>query len=322
MNTISKWLTALALLSGPVVANAALTSVDGGLGVYDSTNNATWTSDANLFLTQADNYSGGADAFVAAIIANSGGVIHDTPNTYDPSGTYTLSASDFVTAYTNGPNGTFYAGTMTWWGAQAWVNYLNATNYGGSKQWSLPATYLNQNPGGYPPPQSSSQMAQLFYGGLGQVVSSSITTTHNGNYSLFSNVQQYVYWSDTEDPSPYLAWAFNTTQGAQFNYVKTAYGNALAVAPGQVNSPAALLAALLTEVTGVGPGTSLADKVKFAQTYYAVPDIQATCAVLTGFVNEVQAQDGKKIGQQLDAKLIADAQAIEAAIGCGSPPPD
>jgi hypothetical protein len=69
-------------------------------------------------------------------------------------------------------------------------------------------------------------------------------------------------------------------------------------------------------VTGVGPGSSLADKVALAETYYAVPDIQATCAVLTGFINEVQAQAGKKINPQLDAKLITDAQAIEAAIGC------
>jgi hypothetical protein len=76
------------------------------------------------------------------------------------------------------------------------------------------------------------------------------------------------------------------------------------------------LAALLTEVTGVGPGTSLADKVTAVQAYYAASDTQATCATLTAFVNEVQAQDGKKIGQTLDAKLIADADAIKAAIGC------
>lgn len=80
--------------------------------------------------------------------------------------------------------------------------------------------------------------------------------------------------------------------------------------------PAEALVALLKEVTGVGPGTSLADKVTMAQTYYAVPDIQTTCAVLTGFVNEVNAQAGKKISQQLDTKLITDAQSIEAAIGC------
>lgn len=76
------------------------------------------------------------------------------------------------------------------------------------------------------------------------------------------------------------------------------------------------LTTLLKEVTGVGPGRSLADHVTLAQTDYAVPDIQSTCAVLTGFVNEVQAQAGKKIAQPLDMTLLADAQAIEAAIGC------
>lgn len=76
------------------------------------------------------------------------------------------------------------------------------------------------------------------------------------------------------------------------------------------------LAALLKEVTSVGSGTSLADKVKSAQAYLAFPDTQATCAMLTGFVKEVQAQDGKKIAQKLGAQLIANADAIEAAIDC------
>ncbi len=76
------------------------------------------------------------------------------------------------------------------------------------------------------------------------------------------------------------------------------------------------LAALLTEVTGVGPGKSLANKVALAQTYYAAKDLQATCTVLTGFVNEVKAQAGKKIAPTLDAKLIADANAIETAVHC------
>jgi hypothetical protein len=76
------------------------------------------------------------------------------------------------------------------------------------------------------------------------------------------------------------------------------------------------LAALLTEVTGVGPGKSLENKVALAQMDYAAKDVQATCAMLTAFVNEVHAQAGRKISPQLDAKLIADAQAIEAAIGC------
>jgi hypothetical protein len=88
----------------------------------------------------------------------------------------------------------------------------------------------------------------------------------------------------------------------------------LTVAP--AHTAAALLAALRTEVMGVGPGKSLANKVTAAQTYYTANDLQATCAMLTAFVNEVEAQAGKKIGQALDAKLIADALAIEAAIGC------
>jgi hypothetical protein len=78
----------------------------------------------------------------------------------------------------------------------------------------------------------------------------------------------------------------------------------------------ALLQQLLSDVAGVGPGTSLADKITLAQTYYAVPDIQATCAVLTGFINEVRAQRGKKLTREVADELTADAQAIRAAIGC------
>jgi hypothetical protein len=88
----------------------------------------------------------------------------------------------------------------------------------------------------------------------------------------------------------------------------------LTVAP--ATTPAALLAALRIEVMGVGPGKSLANKVAAAQAYYAASDTQATCAMLTGLVNEVRAQSGKKINQQLDAKIIADTQTIESAIGC------
>jgi hypothetical protein len=50
--------------------------------------------------------------------------------------------------------------------------------------------------------------------------------------------------------------------------------------------------------------------------YYAVPDIQTICAVLTNFVSEVQAQRGKKITATLADKLIVHAKAIMTAIGC------
>lgn len=84
----------------------------------------------------------------------------------------------------------------------------------------------------------------------------------------------------------------------------------------QTNSAAAQLSALLAEVTGVGPGHSLANKVALAQADYAIGDTAASCTVLSGFVAEVQAQSGKKISAPLHAKLIADAQSIEAQMGC------
>ena len=76
------------------------------------------------------------------------------------------------------------------------------------------------------------------------------------------------------------------------------------------------LAALLTEVTGVGPGKSLAAKVMAAQASYAASNTPATCAVLAALVNEVRAQNEKKIDHHLDAKIITDTQTIRTALGC------
>jgi hypothetical protein len=80
--------------------------------------------------------------------------------------------------------------------------------------------------------------------------------------------------------------------------------------------PATLLATLLTEATGVGPGDSLADKVERAQTDYAAGEVQRTCHVLAEFLHEVQRQDGRTIAPPLDANLTKQAQAIAATIGC------
>jgi hypothetical protein len=81
-------------------------------------------------------------------------------------------------------------------------------------------------------------------------------------------------------------------------------------------NPAALLELLRKSVIGLGPGRSLVNKVALAQTYYAVPDINATCAVLTGFVHEVSAQTGKKLTTEQAASATSDAQAVMSAISC------
>ena len=239
MKTYFIGLTAAVAVLLSTGAQADLVSTAGGLGVYDNVNNVTWTSDANLMLTQANSYSDGASAYVAAVIAASGGTINDMPNSYDTpsnSGTYTLSANDFITSGT-------YAGTMSWFGAKSWVNYLNATNYAGTNTWALPTMVDSDASLGYPngasgnPAQSSSQMAQLFYGGLGQVAGSSITTTHNSSYALFSQVQNYVYWSGAEYSAyPNVAWDFDTGHGYQSNDAKNYDYYALAVSPGQVSA--------------------------------------------------------------------------------------
>ena len=221
---------ALAALIGVVAglvgmtAQAALVSTAGGLGVYDNVNNVTWTSNANLFGTQ---YAATGGAVVSSIISNWTGSTH--PDGFE--GDHALSSADFASG-----------GVLTWLGANAWVKYLNSTNYAGSNTWALPTTVDNLSSQGYPdggagnPAQSSSQLAQLFYGGLGQVANSSITTTHNANYSLFSNVQPYAYWSGTEYSALSGGWHFETGYGSQNPGYKYPDLYALAVSPGQVSA--------------------------------------------------------------------------------------
>jgi len=77
-----------------------------------------------------------------------------------------------------------------------------------------------------------------------------------------------------------------------------------------------LLENLLAASIGVGPGTSLADKVALAQAAYASGDIAGTCSKLKAYINQVNAQTGKKIPAATAAALIAQANAIKAEIGC------
>ena len=214
MNT--KFLTTAAVLaiSLSTGAQASLVARTGGM-VYDTVNNITWAADANLFQTQAASNAN----LVSEIIAANGGVIHDTPNGYD-NGTYTLTTADFDTT----------TGRMTWWGAQAWANNLTL---GGVTGWSLPSTPIEDF--GYN--VTSSQMGDLFYNQLGVSAGSSIATSTNPNYNLFTNLQIYVYWSGSEyAPFPGGAWDFNTYNGDQGSiiYYKDHLLLAWAVRPGDV----------------------------------------------------------------------------------------
>ena len=213
MNT--KFLTTAAVLaiSLSTGAQASLVARTGGM-VYDTVNNITWAADANLFQTQAASNAN----LVSEIIAANGGVIHDTPNGYD-NGTYTLTTADFDTT----------TGRMTWWGAQAWANNLTL---GGVTGWSLPSTPIEDF--GYN--VTSSQMGDLFYNQLGVSAGSSIATSTNSNYNLFTNVQIFSYWSGSEyAPNPSSAWGVATDVGYQYhNLSKGDQLYAWAVRPGDV----------------------------------------------------------------------------------------
>jgi hypothetical protein len=233
MNTISKGLFILGLASGAMTANAAVSAVtaatDGSLLVYDSLNNATWPANTNLFASQ---YS---EATVQAIEKDAAGLKSLKG--------YTLSDTDFSSS-----------GTMTWYGALAWVNYLNVINYGGSSRWSLPKSITGQDIAGYPdgigadPSPSTSQMATLFYLELGQVAGISINTTNNGagGYDLFSNLQDAgysIYWGRTPDTYvgvPDYPWTFNINGGTQYGTYAGALFWAMPVTPEQVNSAPAV----------------------------------------------------------------------------------
>ena len=117
----------------------------------------------------------------------------------------------------------------------------------------------------------------------------------------------------------YFFGIVSDTLFSTFSIVNTAYSDGVAFDRMQfvpALDPADMLADLSAAVTGVGPGKSLSDKVALTQTYYAVPDVQATCAMLTDFNREVTAQRGKKIAAEFADELTADAQAIMGSIGC------
>ena len=193
--------------------------------VYDDVNNITWAADANLFKTQADSNPN----LVSEIIAANGGVIHDTPNALDTvpnSGIYTLTSADFDTS----------TGTMTWWGAQAWANNLSL---GGVTGWTLPTTTVQSV--GYN--QTDSQLGDLYYNQLGGVANTFITATHNANYNLFSNVQNYYVSSSSSELGSAYMWVFfigidsqgTPYQGFQDNWnLKSNLANAWAVHAGDV----------------------------------------------------------------------------------------
>lgn len=114
------------------------------------------------------------------------------------------------------------SGRMTWDNANSWVANLTINGIDG---WRLP-TQLNPDPScniqdsglSYGQGCTGSEMGDLFYNVLGGSESTSIHTSHNSNYYLFSNIQTN-YWTYVEHwfPTNRVVGSFNVSLGAQ-NY--------------------------------------------------------------------------------------------------------
>jgi hypothetical protein len=143
----------------------------------------------------------------ASLVDRGNGLIYDT----DLNVTW-LANANLAASNTFGVAGIGADGRMTWFTAQSWIAGMDAANYLGYSDWRLPTSpNLASNTGTN---QTSSELGHLFGIELGLQGVNSITTTHNANYNLFSNIQNYVYWSGTES-APLYAWFFNATDNFQ-----------------------------------------------------------------------------------------------------------
>lgn len=148
---------------------------------------------------------------------------------YDPDANLTWLAD----AKVNGP--------MNWVDANAWAAGLDIDGVTG---WRLPDTLLpdascNIQSGSlsYGHNCTGSEMGNLFYNVLGGTAATSIVTSHNSNYDLFSNLQSNLYWSGTELAILTIsAWAFDMNNGFQSYNGKTNNFYGWAVHTGDVSA--------------------------------------------------------------------------------------
>ncbi len=102
------------------------------------------------------------------------------------------------------------------------------------------------------------------------------------------------------------AWFYLGNAGQDFafkTYVATA-------------TPAQQLGELLTMVTGIGPGESLAAKVQAAQASLASGGIGAACAQLGALHNEVVTQRGNQLTTDQADAILAKVVSIQQELGC------
>jgi hypothetical protein len=236
-----KTLPAALLLAGFSLstAHAALVVPAGNpLVVNDTDMNIAWTQDANLFKTMA-----ATDPSLVSKIAAVTPVYNDSYF-----GPVTIDGSQFNTS----------SGYMSWFGGQAWVNYLNSVSYAGVTGWRLPVvTPVNGSSFDYRTSfngstdigynttavnATASELPHVYYNELGNPGSYDTSGNFQPSFGVtnqgpFQNLENAVYWSGTETsaPIPNGAWFFSIDYGTHnYGYDKYIQFVSWAVRPGQV----------------------------------------------------------------------------------------
>ena len=83
-----------------------------------------------------------------------------------------------------------------------------------------------------------------------------------------------------------------------------------------VKGVTALLVDLATDVSGVGPNTSFADKVRDVQSSLAAGQPTAACSQLAALLNQIRAQSGKSLTAAQARQLTDEINVIRSLIPC------
>lgn len=171
--------------------------------VYSSVSNITWLQNGNLL----NNLF--IDRGIPAVYNDIAAAVPTVTLTYSFSGPqpHTVALTDYLDWWE--PNG-----RANFYGAYAFVQYLNAISYGGVNQWRLPdainGVYPNPFPSGY---VKSGDFGQLYYDELNSPSGFGMADPLN----YFSNEVGAQYWSATDaDFNVTQPFGFNVGQGDQY----------------------------------------------------------------------------------------------------------
>ncbi|HWZ72214.1 MAG TPA: hypothetical protein VN326_12185 [Casimicrobiaceae bacterium] len=187
----------------PLWASAALVLSSDGITVYDTVNNISWLADANL---------AAANRFGLPLCTGSG--------------TQTcINAS----------------GSMRYDAAVAWVQAMNAASYLGHSNWQLPTTPTNDSGCGKTGPTgdnfgfgcTASAFGSL-WNALRLKAPNTAVSIPSNTVGPFSNLQPYLYWSQSGAPPPAGNFTFSFATGWQGANTLPNFLYALPMVPGKL----------------------------------------------------------------------------------------